>query len=88
MYIVHTSNFFNFGESDNLLAGKTDRYELFKRCITTIPENFNSVPFTVVFIDFGILKIGCVNYVRFSNPVTYLHKCTLYIYIYIYIYMN
>ena len=38
---------------------------------TTIPVSFLLlIPFPVVFIDLKMLKIGCVNYAPFPNPVT------------------
>ena len=56
-----------------------DRYELFRDCRTTIPlSSLLCIPFTVAFVDFQMLKIGCVNYVRFpKSSHNYAIQCSV-----------
>ena len=60
-----------------------DRWETFRDCRTTITQSSLKfklcVPFIVDFMDLQILKIGCVNYARFPNLITYCVDSLIYI---------
>ena len=69
--IIHSSYFFKFGDSQNIL-GTTDRYKTCSDCTATIPLSCVKIVnlyilFPVVFMNFQISSIGCVKYVCFMD---------------------
>ena len=60
--IVHTSKF-----STLVIHKSIKNVRIIELRTTYSSIDFNSVPFTVVFISLQILKIGCVNYTHFPK---------------------